>query len=73
MGTVFLTNKTKKGLKKIDKFLSKEPWQASIDLDTAYKLRNEITKIEEKGYYTFEQRELLNLIGKHINEKLNTT
>ena len=47
----FVTNEQLGFLKEMDSWLSKEPWQSEVELQTAMEVRNLITKIESKGYY----------------------
>ena len=62
----FVTNEQLGFLKEMDSWLSKEPWQSEIELQTAMEVRNLITKIESKGYYYEDEAELLNLMREEF-------
>ena len=72
--TIWLTKETRKGLKKIDNYLANQPWRPDkLDMDTVLKLREMITDIEDRGYYTFEQKDILNIIREGIITEKNVT
>ena len=58
--TTILDKENRKALKSLDNWLSKQPWKKQIDLDTVYKVRELITKIEDVGHYTESERDVLN-------------
>jgi hypothetical protein len=59
---IFIDDTQLKFLKEMDVWLSKEPWQSEVELDIAMQVRELITKIEKKGYYSESEAELLNLM-----------
>ena len=63
--TTILDVATALNLKKLDNWLSKQPWQKQVDIDTFYKVRELITQIEEKGYYTEQERDVLNGVREY--------
>lgn len=62
----FVNNEQLKLLKEMDTWLSKEPWQTEVELQTAMEVRNLISKIEEKGYYYEGEADLLNLMREEF-------
>lgn len=58
----FLDNKHLKSLKKLDDWLSKQPWDKDMELSVFLQLRELITKIEDKGYYDNEEKDMLNYL-----------
>jgi hypothetical protein len=63
--TTILDVETSYNLKKLDDWLSKQPWQKQVDIDTFYKVRELIIQIEEKGYYTQQERDVLNGVREY--------
>lgn len=65
----FFDKKTLKGLLDMDKWLSQSPWNqknmGEVDLKTAHMVRELITRIEDKGYYTEDERDILNGVREH--------
>ena len=65
----FFDKKTLKGLVDMDKWLSQSPWNqknmGEVDLKTAHMVRELITRIESKGYYTEDERDILNGVREH--------
>lgn len=68
----FLDKVTIKALVDMDKWLSKSPWNqknmGDVDLKTAHMVREMITRIEDKGYYTKDERDILNGVREHWYE-----
>lgn len=62
MEGIFVTKQQLKFLKEMDKWLSKEPWQSQAENEVAYRVRELITKIETKGYYSQTEADVLNLM-----------
>lgn len=63
MVTKWLDIDTINGLKLLDTWLSKQPWEThklGIPIDVVINIRTMITKIEEKGFYTKQEQEILN-------------
>ena len=57
----FIDDTMRKALGTLDKWLSKQPWKDNdIDTETAYRVRELITSIEDKGYYNDNERDILN-------------
>lgn len=72
--TIWLTNETRTGLKKLDNYLSKQPWKNKFDMNTIYEVRELITNIETKGYYNYKEQSILNTIrSAYIDDKKNVT
>ena len=73
MEGIFVNKQQLKFLKEMDKWLSKEPWQSEVELEIAYKIRELITKIETKGYYSEKEADVLNYMReeyiKHKKKK----
>ena len=66
MEGTFVTPEQLKFLKEMDKWLSKEPWQSEVEMEVAYKVRELITKIEKKGYYSQTEADVLNLMREEF-------
>ena len=59
--TTILNKENRKALKSLDNWLAKQPWSKDVkDIQLALETRTMITQIEDKGYYTESERELLN-------------
>jgi len=66
----FVDKKQLKLLKDFDKWLSNEPWQSEVELNTALQVRELITKIEKRGYYYESEADILNLMrSEYIEHK----
>jgi hypothetical protein len=66
MEGIFVNKQQLKFLKEMDKWLSKEPWQTEVETEVAYKIRELITKIESKGYYSQTEADVLNLMREEF-------
>ena len=66
----FVDKKQLKLLKDFDKWLSNEPWQSEVELNTALQVRELISKIEKRGYYYEGEADILNLMrSEYIEHK----
>ena len=66
----FLEPKHLKSLKKLDDWLSKQPWDKDMELSVFLQLRELITKIEDKGYYDEQEKDMLNYLREeYLNSK----
>lgn len=59
------------GLRNLDNWLSKQPWDKQLELPVIMEVRELITKIQERGYYTEEEKNILNDIRKSWLETKN--
>jgi hypothetical protein len=66
MEGVFVNKQQLKFLKEMDKWLAKELWQTEVETEVAYKIRELITKIESKGYYSQTEADVLNLMREEF-------
>lgn len=58
------------GLRKLDNWLAKQPWDKVLELDIVMEVRELITKIQEKGYYNEEEQQILNEVrGEWVKQK----
>jgi len=58
------------GLRKLDNWLAKQPWDKMLELDIVMEVRGLITKIQEKGYYNEEEQQILNEVrGEWVKQK----
>jgi len=58
------------GLRKLDNWLAKQPWDKVLELDIVMQVRELITKIQEKGYYNEEEQQILNEVrGEWVKQK----
>lgn len=57
------------GLQKLDSWLTKQPWDKNLELPTILQVRELITKIQSKGYYTEQEQILLNEIREEYSIK----
>lgn len=70
MEGIFVNKQQLKFLKEMDKWLAKEPWQSEVEIEIAYKVRELITKIETKGYYSEDEASVLNYMrDEYIKHK----
>ena len=67
---VFIDEPQLKLLKQMDTWLSKEPWQTDVEMEVAYRIRELITKIESKGYYSQTEADVLNLMREEFIKHL---
>lgn len=58
--TYFLDKENRKALTTLDNWLATKPMDSPIDFETLHKIREMITSIEDKGYYTQDERDILN-------------
>lgn len=66
----FVDKKQLKLLKDFDKWLSNEPWQSEVEINTALQVRELISKIEKRGYYYEGEADILNLMrSEYIEHK----
>lgn len=60
-------------LRKLDNWLAKQPWNNTLEMDVVMRARELITTIQDKGYYTDLEKDVLNEIReeykKHNNGK----
>tara|TARA_B100000683_G_scaffold219704_1_gene216382 strand:- start:669 stop:1016 length:348 start_codon:yes stop_codon:yes gene_type:complete len=63
--TYLVDNETLEGLKMLDNWLSKQPWKHHVDTETAMMARELITRVETKGFYSKEERDVLNGIRNY--------
>lgn len=74
MKTIIVDNKTFVGLRKLDNWLAKQPWENGLEMETVWRVRELITKIQDRGYYTDKERDLLNEIRfEWFNNKYKDT
>ena len=66
MEGIFVNEQQLKFLKEMDRWLSKEPWQSEVEMEVAYRIRELITKIEKKGYYSQTEADVLNLMREEF-------
>ena len=66
MEGIFVNKQQLKFLKEMDKWLSKELWQTEVETEVAYRIRELITKIESKGYYSQTEADVLNLMREEF-------
>jgi len=62
MEGIFVNGQQLKFLKEMSTWLSKESWTSEAEKEIAIKVRNLISKIEKKGFYSENEAELLNLM-----------
>lgn len=66
MKTYQVDTTTAKALRTLDGWLSKQPLQQNVqDTNLVYQVREIITQIEDKGYYSKEERDILNGTREH--------
>lgn len=62
MKTIIVDDKIFAGLRTLDNWLAKQPWNKNIELSTVMEVRELITKIQANGYYTNLERDVLNVV-----------
>ena len=62
--TYIVDKETAENLKRLDNWISKQPWDKNVELPLMMEIRELITQIETRGYYNKYEKHALNQIRK---------
>jgi len=62
--TYIVDKETAENLKRLDNWISKQPWDKKVELPLMMEIRELITNIETKGFYNKYEKNALNQIRK---------